>query len=668
MSVEGCALQMLRACNINPHQIILLLHPFGGRMPNNEAEFSQLCTALRRQGHIMEGVPGNFSTLLRGPMREARPGAYVTDQQGDAIVQSPGTQQQTYFGRNQSASDQGDWGSAPWEATAGTIPFTDWTGGGSHWAEPTGHLADTGEVYAADYEEESWASTTTDTSSDSGEEDLQAPDVSQLSEAEATEQIYLRYRRAKRTWRRFTGRPVRKFRRHIKRHAYFRKGKGRGRKGKGKGKGHSRPSTGGFMWTRDDTLAYLKGKGKADRMHTSGKGFGRRRNPKDKHGNVMKCRICNSEEHFAAKCPNKGSGKGAGPPSGFFQHAPSAPSGSGSHWAEPAAADSPWANSDLEMRWFVQPMQSADEDATTHLGAYMISQDQDGEDPWMGQHDPWAEARMNLRPVGQPRTPSPGFHPRARRLPPGAGLGLRQADDDELSSARSADQQPRRAPPPLPAFPKPPAEAYRPGPPWRPEEFNAAAVAALLREAQPPRACFTPQPVNDITYVGTMAPKAITGQRAVDLLRVASSQISTMPVRNTPKAIPTPHMLRHQLPLSSAASRSAVPTARVSIESLPVAASRDDQLAMIQQTIALVQTARDNARELRRQDQAAHGAAIPPMPTVAPPPLPPQSVPQQPPRAETPTVAEDAIFFEGADDQCSICQEEFAHQIGRAHV
>ena len=79
MSVEGCALQILRACNINPHQIILLLHPFGGRMPNNEAEFSQLCTALRRMGRIMEGVPGNVSTLLRGPMREARPGAYVAE-------------------------------------------------------------------------------------------------------------------------------------------------------------------------------------------------------------------------------------------------------------------------------------------------------------------------------------------------------------------------------------------------------------------------------------------------------------------------------------------------------------------------------------------------------------------------------------------------------------
>jgi len=250
-------------------------------------------------------------------------------------VQNPA--QQTYFGQDhRSTADQESWGQSPWEATAGTTPIANWAGGGSSWAEPTGPSFDQDHdgVYAAEYEEEeSLGSTNTDTSSDSGEEDIQAPDVSHLSDADAAEQIYLRYRRAKRTWRRFTGRPVRKFRRHIKRHAYFRKGKGRGRKGKGKG---SKSSTGGFMWTRDDTLAYLKGKGKSNRAHTSGKGFGRRRNPKDKHGNVMKCRICNSEEHFAAKCPNKGGGKGAGP-SGFFQHA-SAPSGGGSHCAAPARA------------------------------------------------------------------------------------------------------------------------------------------------------------------------------------------------------------------------------------------------------------------------------------------------------------------------------------------
>ena len=113
----------------------------------------------------------------------------------------------------------------------------------------------------------------------------------------------------------------------------------------------------------------------------------------------MQRRICNSEEHFAAKCPNKGSGKGAGPPSGFFQHAPSAPSGSGSHWAEPAAADSPWANSDLEMRWFAQPTQSAYEETTSRWGAHMASREPDDVDPWLGHEDPWSAARMNLRPL-----------------------------------------------------------------------------------------------------------------------------------------------------------------------------------------------------------------------------------------------------------------------------
>jgi hypothetical protein len=96
-----------------------------------------------------------------------------------------------------------------------------------------------------------------------------------VSEAETAEGVYMLYRHAKKRWRRFTGKPVRKFRRHLK---FVRKGKG-----KGKSLGKQR----GFMWTQEETLAYLKGKGKGDRVHTSGKGFGRRKNPKDQHGNIM---------------------------------------------------------------------------------------------------------------------------------------------------------------------------------------------------------------------------------------------------------------------------------------------------------------------------------------------------------------------------------------------
>ena len=60
----------------------------------------------------------------------------------------------------------------------------------------------------------------------------------------------------------------------------------------------------------NDVQAFLATKGKGKGSSSSGKAFGRRRNPRDRNGNVMTCRSCGSEEHFAAKCP-KGGGKGS---------------------------------------------------------------------------------------------------------------------------------------------------------------------------------------------------------------------------------------------------------------------------------------------------------------------------------------------------------------------
>ena len=71
------------------------------------------------------------------------------------------------------------------------------------------------------------------------------------------------------------------------------------------------------MWTFDDTLAYLSGKGKGHRSHASGKGFGRRKNPRGRDGSLTKCHNCGADDHLVARCP-KGSGKGGRPgkPSG----------------------------------------------------------------------------------------------------------------------------------------------------------------------------------------------------------------------------------------------------------------------------------------------------------------------------------------------------------------
>ena len=52
MSVEGCALQLLRACSARPDHLVLLLQPFGDLMPAVEQQLQLLTQQLRRQGHL----------------------------------------------------------------------------------------------------------------------------------------------------------------------------------------------------------------------------------------------------------------------------------------------------------------------------------------------------------------------------------------------------------------------------------------------------------------------------------------------------------------------------------------------------------------------------------------------------------------------------------------
>ena len=71
MSIEGCSLQVLRACNIHSQRLFTLLQPFGGRLPQNDQQFREMCTQLRRFGHISENAPGNIATALQGALRQA---------------------------------------------------------------------------------------------------------------------------------------------------------------------------------------------------------------------------------------------------------------------------------------------------------------------------------------------------------------------------------------------------------------------------------------------------------------------------------------------------------------------------------------------------------------------------------------------------------------------
>ena len=143
----------------------------------------------------------------------------------------------------------------------------------------------------------------TDTSSDSGHEEVDMSDLNGLNQGEASANAYWQHRLRKRRWRRLSSKPTRKFRRIHKR---FRTAKGKGNgfsrhamRTKGNGRGQPLFHAEAF----NETLAYSSGKSKGNRRHTSGKGTGRRMNPTGREGQVMKCRVCNSPEHFEVRCP-----------------------------------------------------------------------------------------------------------------------------------------------------------------------------------------------------------------------------------------------------------------------------------------------------------------------------------------------------------------------------
>ena len=46
MSIEGMSLQLLRAAGIQANQLMLLLQPFGGRLPTDEPQYHQMVNQL----------------------------------------------------------------------------------------------------------------------------------------------------------------------------------------------------------------------------------------------------------------------------------------------------------------------------------------------------------------------------------------------------------------------------------------------------------------------------------------------------------------------------------------------------------------------------------------------------------------------------------------------
>ncbi|CAE8605145.1 unnamed protein product [Polarella glacialis] len=239
LSVQGLTWILLRACQVNDTQLMQLLAPMQGLFPGTEAEYSQLRTVLRRMGHIIERTPGNIAQQLHGRNNSQQTQAFFIDDSSD-----------------------------PWAST-----FAD---------------------------QQSYNGTDSDTASSLGETSYVADLPQGLDPAGVAEHLFWAYQQAKGAWRQYMGKPVRAVRRFVNR-----KGKG---KGKGKGKDNN---AGAFLASMsDDELVYVfpglskgKGKGKGKGKRSSGKGKGRTGNPIGPDGNTMRCRTCNSTEHFQRECP-----------------------------------------------------------------------------------------------------------------------------------------------------------------------------------------------------------------------------------------------------------------------------------------------------------------------------------------------------------------------------
>jgi len=290
MGIEGLTWILLRACHVNDQQLLQLLQPFDTRFPTNDVQFRQLYAALRRMGHILEHRPGNLAQLLHAQHGSNRFGAYMFSQNdwnqssgSWPLVSSNegwGMSQPSSWGGGAPAPTYTSWGATP----ANNPPFWEnpqWSG--SSWTPAA--------AYAA-VPMDNDSGTDSDTESSIGATAYVWDDVQGSDANETAENLFWAYQHAKGRYRRFLGKPVRRVRR------FFR------RKGKGKGKsaGHylsslSEPEILSTFFSKGP-----KGRGKSKGKYSSGKGFGRRKNPKGPDGQIMTCRGCGSDEHFIKNC------------------------------------------------------------------------------------------------------------------------------------------------------------------------------------------------------------------------------------------------------------------------------------------------------------------------------------------------------------------------------
>ncbi len=269
VSTESASLILLRAIGVSSEQFQRLTQPFGLRLPNSEAELAQLMHQLRRMGHIIEHHPSNIADSLHRNVGASSGGQAFVVHSADGSA-DPSQTSWSYVGQSLPPQSSDTW-EMPGQYSQSS---TDW----AYHVDPN---------VASD--------TDSATESDDFQQQEDNHDLEGLTAGEADEHLFWQYTEAKRRWRSYTGKPVRALRRVLR------------RKGKGKGKGKVKGSFFDITNALHES-SYFRAKGKGGK--SSGKGWGRRQNPKGRDGEILKCSICSSQYHLRARCPQNRNQRG----------------------------------------------------------------------------------------------------------------------------------------------------------------------------------------------------------------------------------------------------------------------------------------------------------------------------------------------------------------------
>ena len=197
MSMPGYAITLLKACGVNNEQLLQVLAPINGRLPQNEDELRQLQAYLRRMGHILEAFPNNVAQSLG--QRHPQP-------------------QHTFFGGSSGSQSLDAAPQTPWSQSVGWADSsTGWDigqgSGMAGWSGVGSQSLDTTSAYPATGPD---SGTESDSSSDDWDTPLDNPYLQEPPERQE-QSVYWQYAQAKRLWRRYSQKPIRKVRRFVKR-------------------------------------------------------------------------------------------------------------------------------------------------------------------------------------------------------------------------------------------------------------------------------------------------------------------------------------------------------------------------------------------------------------------------------------------------------------------